>query len=167
MANEISNTPNYLNSIISSSATILSEELFVKRYIPLLFDKDPSVFNLAWINEVAANPHVRVHISNSAGEIIFSVPPLRVSPITNNDPKLTQILDHIQLEINMRGIHGVNILNRELPRLIDVSTKAPEDFAMEWRAILDRYNLSHMYAGTNISNKTSDASTIVDSDDGW
>lgn len=134
---------SYLAEIINDSAEKISETTFVNTYLPLLFYDNPAVFNKRWLNEVAKNPHVRVYILDGRHQVIYSVPPLRSSPITKADDGVIRALNYLQLEKNLNAAHGARLLEQHLPTLIplEVDSIVDEDYVAEWKAILLRYGV--------------------------
>jgi hypothetical protein len=158
---------DYLDQIINSSLVTLLENVFIKKFIPLLLHPNPLAFNLTWVNEVAKSPHVRVYIVNKDKTVLFSVPPLRDTPLNNDNPGLTNTLNYIQLEINRNTQHGNQILELNLPKLIDTETKISQGYAIEWKHIFDRYGLSDRYVDNSDKNKINDTESLMDTVDDW
>ena len=158
---------DYLESIITNSTEVVQESLFIKRYLPLLFHEDPGAFNLSWLNEVSKNPHARAYVINAQNEILFSVPPLRPSPVNATNDNIVQVLNYIRLESNMNGVHGDALLSLHLPKLISLADNTTSEFSDEWRAILARYG----YISTELPVEEvllrDEITTMTDSDDGW
>lgn len=154
------------NTITSGSADRLSERLFVRKYLPLLMHSDPAAFNFAWLNEVCRSPHARVYIVNDANQIIYSIPPLRSSPFSENPQQLVMALNYIQLETNMMPIKGDMLLEQNLPKLINIKSDS-STYLDEWKAILDRYGLSSLYETDAVKYKNRYVGELEDSDDGW
>lgn len=55
-------------------------KIFMDQYVPLLRDKNPSIFNNAWIRNVAGNTTTEVVLLDDKGNPIDVVPQLRVTP---------------------------------------------------------------------------------------
>ncbi len=140
-------TLEYLNNIISSSAPKIKESVFKKIYLPYLFYRDPYVFNIRWITEVAYSPHARVYITDdkNTDKILFSVPPLRADLLESNDPNLLHSLNLIKAEMSINGVRGSRILEERLPMLIGVKPVDLKTFEGEWKKILDRYGYTDKY----------------------
>jgi len=143
---------DYLNEIISNSVETILEEVFVNRYLPLIFNKDPQIFNLTWLNEVAKNPHVRVHVINRAKEVLYTVPPLRVSPLSNANSNLSKQLSFIRAIGNTSAVRAQLMLDNNLSNIVKIDSNYPEEYKKEWQAIFDRYNLTDKYVKDNNSN---------------
>lgn len=138
---------SYLTDIINASAVKLPEKLFKAKYLPLLFYKDPYIFNITWITEVSGSPHVRVYIidDKDPDTVLFSIPPLREELMHSNDPNLMASLSLIKTRMNIDGVGGYIALSNQLPHLIGVKAADNKVFEAEWKAILDRYGLSFFY----------------------
>ena len=159
---------DYLADIISVSAEVIQEDLFVKRYLPMLFSDNPALFNMSWLNEVAKSPHVRVYVIDRNNTLLYSVPPLRESPLSNANEEITKVLNYIQLETNMRQAYGALLLETNLPKLIDVTTETNQNFVKEWQAILARYGYGPSTdEGVAKNSDDIDEMGMTDSDDNW
>ena len=153
-------------TIINTSTDKVSEVLFKNKYLPLLLHPNPAAFNCTWLNEVAKSPHVRVYVIGDAGEVLFSVPPLRSAPFSDNPGELVQVLTYIQLQSNMVPSRGNALLAVNLPKLINVVTDN-STYIEEWRAIFDRYGLTNEYITQDNIADSGDYTELLDSDDGW
>ena len=154
----------YLNDIISGSTETLSENIFITRYLPLIFQQDPAYFNLTWLNEVSKSPHARVYITNPIGEVLFSVPPLTANPLQGVD-NIINALNYIQLESSMHAKRGSMLLEQNLPALVNIDENR-QTYVQEWYAIFDRYGLTDRYVKPE-ENKTSEQATFTDELDDW
>ena len=63
--------PDYLTEILEMSIPVIEHSVFKNKYLPLLLNKDPLVFNAAWINDVAGSHHARVKVVDSKGDSVF------------------------------------------------------------------------------------------------
>jgi len=162
---------SFLYNIINSSATKIPEKLFKSKYLPLLFYKDPYVFNITWITEIAESPHVRVFVTDDKdpNKVLFSIPPLREDLLHSKDHNLMASLALIKAQINVNGMGGMIELTNKLPTLIGIKPSDNKVYENEWRLILDRYGLSFFYDNDSDKKTTLTDNALSESDclDDW
>lgn len=158
---------DYLDSILQSSIKQLDEKTFVTRYLPLLFDKDPSLFNMLWLNHVAENPHVRVNIVDTKNNVLFSVPPLRASHSAKVVENIAFTLSNATNELEVKGAKGARDFSNLLPLLIRFEKLVDPEHQEEWRQILIRYNLEDKLPKVDSVSVKKETLDFSDSDDGW
>lgn len=156
----------HLKEILESSSRKVTEQLLKDRYLPLLFDPDPMVFNKAWIDEVAGCPHARVYIVNYADEVLGSVPPLRLAPISQIDSKVPAALNLIQRHMSQNSAHGQALLLATLPQIISLETQIGAENQNEWKELLIKYGYQQFILDGPLLEQQSNY-TMVDSDEGW
>lgn len=157
---------DHLKEILESSSRKVTEQLLIERYLPLLFDPNPMVFNMAWIDEVAGCPHARVYITNYSNEVIGSVPPLRLAPISQVDSKVPSTLNIIQRHMSQNSAHGQALLLATLPQIISMETQIGIDIQNEWKELLIKYGYQQFIIEGDLQERQSNF-TMVDSDEGW
>jgi len=153
--------------LIHGSAPTIFEDKFVRFYLPLIFNEDPGLFNHRWLNEVAGNPHARVYVvDGKTNKALFSVPPIRNSPLADTNSVVSQTLGYIQLEIQAKSVYGYALLEKTLPKLIKFTVDRDNEHVKEWQAILDRYGYQEVYE-KEASADIKDQNFYSEDIDGW
>lgn len=111
-------------------------ELFKEKYIPLLFDNDPSIFNYRWIDEVSMNPYLEVHVIDEFGNILHVVPPLRRPVLSNTDTRIGQITSMAVLEEGVHKGRAEQLLRNNLPKVMQFSNARSDEIQHRWNQFL-------------------------------
>ena len=126
--------------VVTDVEIIITERLFVKKYLPLFMDKDKlSEFVKEWL-VVCKNPYYPVKVVNETGECIFEVPPLLFRQPTRvvNDERYSysEIIERTRLKRQVLPKQGDKFFNEcmEMIKMED-GTK----YAGVWESICKRY----------------------------
>lgn len=111
-------------------------ELFKEKYIPLIFDTDPSIFNFRWINEVSMNPYTEVNIIDEYGNIIDVVPPLRRPVLTNTNSSIGQITTMAVMEESVHKSKAELLLRNNLPKIMQFGDSRTPEIQERWKTFL-------------------------------
>jgi hypothetical protein len=100
-----------LDLIKDSILNTVTIKEFVSKYVPLLFDPNPQMFNLAWIEKAGSELH-EVLLLNDRREKVMLIPPLREvrigQPFINNE--VTSALTVYDIRKDIAGISATNDL---------------------------------------------------------
>jgi hypothetical protein len=115
----------------------IPKEVFIRNYAPLIFDTDPSVFNLRWVAEVASSPTHEVIMVDNLGNILSIIPPLRVTTLKNINlgPELSSELEVYGIQKSIKKNQSENRLINTLNKL-DLHISVTPELELRWRKLL-------------------------------
>ena len=153
---------DFIDAILNSPLPKIRTSAFKEKYLPLLFHPSPSVFNLAWINEVAMNPYIEVLAVDDKGEVEFIIPPLRKQVNTTLDQSIATLSAQAKLEGNVHQMKANALLNDNLPRLLRFADARSLPIQERWDELLTALG----YADRLATEPTEAAVKTVASDEG-
>lgn len=115
----------------------IPREVFIRNYAPLLFDPDPSVFNLRWVSEVASSPTHEVIMVDNVGNFLTFIPPLRATTLKslNLGPELSSELEVYAIQKSVKKNQSENRLINTLSKL-DLQISVTPELESRWRNLL-------------------------------
>jgi hypothetical protein len=162
------NFDKYIDILLQRPNPWIREELFVQRYLPMLFDPNPAIFNYAWLNQVATNMFLEVDVKNEKGETLFTVPPLRRSYPTTLDPALTHFAHRIERERVIHKKRAIMFMDQGLPALLHFERYTNPEDAKRWRDILKRYGYERQLTQNDtVKDDKADSTGVIYDDIDW
>jgi hypothetical protein len=115
----------------------IPKDVFIRNYAPLIFDKDPLVFNLRWIAEVASSPAHEVIMVDNEDNVLCIIPPLRATTIrsVNLGPELSSELEIYGIQKPVKLNIAENRLIKTLNKL-DLDISVTPELELRWRNLL-------------------------------
>ena len=171
-------TEDYIAELTNIPNKSIARSIFEKRYLPLLFDPDPKVFNLRWLDEIAGSIFAEVDVIGEGGNVDFVIPPLKAQYATDPNNDINFLANQAEREAGIHRLKSEALLARTLPsRMNFVKGRNPEHEA-RWRHIIAECGYEDMLLDTSaatkkaeIENESSNSSSgnlVYDpNDDGW
>lgn len=163
--------PDYVSDILKISIPTIPYNVFKHKFIPMLLHAEPSVFNLTWIREIAKSPHARVNVVDSAGDVIYNIPPIADGLTTTISDEVPFLLQEAQLASNIHANRGIQVLNTVVPIMAKMLSKRNPKYIKEWQYIFEQEGLRELidYTPMHVSTvESTDNSIDIDyGDDGW
>lgn len=168
---------DYLKPLLEAARPSLPKSIFIRNYLPLLFDESPAKFNLTWLDEVAMNIYLEVAVTNADGSVAFMVPPLKSTYETEyGDDNFYSIASQMQQQASVNPVLAERRLSQQLPKLLNFNSDRNPEHEARWRDIITQCGYAHMLAPTSavvndLMGETQKTSSIQEdynnTDDGW
>ena len=159
--------PDYLNDILTYAVPKVSYNDFKNKYLPLILNKNPAVFNSIWVNEVAISPHARVSVIATDGTEVYSVPPLCDNVMTSLSTTIPNVVQQASLEAGINVNRGIMVLSSLLPVINSMLTARNPEHIKEWQVILEKEGYQDYISYLKESDQTNTNISVNYDDDGW
>lgn len=153
--------------ILQEESPTISLDLLISKYIPLLLDPDPAIFNMTWINEISKNPLLEVRVLDGSGDTVYTIPPLVQSANTIETADIQHMATMAVLESNVHEARGQAVLREQLPRLVSFTNSDNSKGTNVWRTILNDHGFGeHIRYNTRSEQISTEGFDIIE-DDEW
>lgn len=121
---------------------VVSEDIFVKRYLPMFANKQEGVDLTSWL-DVAGNAYRYVDVRRG-DEVLFTVPPLLKRSVTNvtRRPRdsIIEFMSLVEKKTAVNPHLGRSYMNAELDHRIARLGIDPSEISV-WNSIFERYDI--------------------------
>ena len=155
-----------INEVVAQRPSIAIDN-FTKNYLPLVFHKDPTVFNIKWLREVAMHQHLEVNVLDNDGSVAYVVPALRPSHVSQSTTALNDMGTVAALESGTSGKKAQLYIQSKLPFLVTFDNSPCVDSSARWHAILTRHGYGDRLATLTTKSTSSTVSTVEPEQDEW
>lgn len=127
---------DYLDTILNNQKPMIRVETFESKYVPLIFDKDPSLFNLRWVDEVSKNQYNEVVALDENNEVVYIIPPLRKPVKSTTDQSIARLTNQAKLESQVHIIKATTLMDNNLPKLVKFADARSSEIEQRWSELL-------------------------------